>query len=77
MNAPISPQVPAWGYDRARWKQGVRKGRERGCWVYIARDELESAGIPTDAPPPWYKLSGAQSRKSSHRVIVSLKPEQP
>lgn len=77
MSGAVSSQTVAWRYDRAVWKQGVRKGRERGCWVYIARDELEAAGIPIDGPPPWYKLSGAQSRKSSHRVIVSLKPEQP
>ena len=65
-------QVPAYAYDRAKWRKSVRRGRERGCWVYIPRDELQAAGIPPATQPPLYRLSGVQSRKSSPRVIVNL-----
>lgn len=73
----MSAPTVAWRYDPAVARRAVRRGRERGCWVYIPRDELEAAGINTGAPPPWYKTSGAQSRKSSHRCIVSLYPGTP
>lgn len=73
----VSPHTVAWRYDPAVARRGVRRGRERGCWVYIPRDELEAAGIPIDAPPPWYKTTGAHSRKSSHRVFVNLYPDSP
>lgn len=68
----MSAQTPAYRYDRANWRQSIRRPRERGCWVYIPRDELQAAGIPTDAAPPLYRLAGMQSRKSSPRVIVNL-----
>ena len=69
----VSAQTPAYAYDKAAWRQSVRNGRERGCWVYIPRDELQAAGISVEGPPPAYRLSGMQSRKSSPRVIVNLK----
>lgn len=68
----MSAQTVAWRYDKAVWRQSLRHGRERGCWVYIPRDELQAAGISVDGPPPLYKLTGMQSRKSSPRVIVNL-----
>lgn len=71
----MNEQTVAWRYDPAVWRQSVRRGRERGCWVYIPRDELQAAGIETDGPPPLYRLSGMQSRKSSPRVIINLSVE--
>lgn len=46
-------------YDPAVRRRAVRRGRERGCWVYIALDELRKAGIDPDAPPPLYKAWGS------------------
>lgn len=43
-------------YDQARRKRCVRKGRERGCWVYIASEELLKAGIDPAGPAPWYRV---------------------
>lgn len=57
--ATLSP--PAGGIRPGRHDQGVRRraqrrGRERGCWVYIPAAELEAAGMPADEPPPWYRI---------------------
>jgi len=43
-------------YDSARRRRSVRKGRERGCWVYVPGEELEKASIPPADPPPYYRL---------------------
>lgn len=55
-----------------RGVHSVRRGRERGCWVYIPADELKAAGIPPDAPPPFYKMCGYQRSANGHTVVVSL-----
>jgi hypothetical protein len=44
------------GYDSAYRRRAVRKGRERGCWVYIPAEELHAAGIGPGLPPPHYRL---------------------
>lgn len=33
----------------------MRRGRERGCWVYILGSELEAASFSTSSPPPFYR----------------------
>jgi len=55
-------------YDAARRRRSVRRGRERGCWVYIPLEELQRAGI--DGPPPWYRTWGSSVRGA--RVTVNL-----
>lgn len=45
-------------YDHARRRQAKRSGRERGCWAYIAAEELEAAGIDPEGPPPLYRVWG-------------------
>lgn len=53
--------MKAGKYDRGARRRSVRKGRERGCWVYIPAEELEKAGIdPTDAEPPLYRTWGTK-----------------
>lgn len=55
-------------YDDARRRKGVRKGRERGCWVYIAQDELAKTGADLDGAPPAYRVwAGPRGR-----VVVQL-----
>lgn len=44
------------GYDYGLRRRGVRKGRERGCWVYIPAEELANAGVEPGQAPPWYRL---------------------
>lgn len=58
-------------YDRARRRRSVRRGRERGCWVYIPEEELRKAGI--EGPPPFYRTWGSAVR--GHRVTVNLYSE--
>lgn len=38
-------------HDPAQRRQGVRKGRERGCWIYVTAAELEAIGMDAPAPP--------------------------
>lgn len=45
-------------YDHAQRRRSVRKGRERGCWVFIPAEELQKAGIDPAGPPPFYKTWG-------------------
>jgi hypothetical protein len=59
-------------YDPAERKQGKRSQRERGCWVYIAADELVAAGIDPYGPAPFYRAHGFQRSRNAGSVIVSL-----
>lgn len=59
-------------YDHAKRRRAVRKGRERGCWVYVPAAELEAAGIDPRTPPPAYRLSGHRHSRNTGRVLVNL-----
>lgn len=61
-------------YDRLSWRKAVRAGRQRGVTVFIPAAELRAAGIDPDGPAPEFRLAGMMSRKSSHRVIINLRP---
>lgn len=43
-------------YDQAARRQSKRSGRETGCWVYIAGEDLAKSGVDTTAPPPAYRI---------------------
>lgn len=55
-------------YDQARRRRAQRRGREKGCWVYIPAEELEKAGRPVDGPAPFYRLWTS----SKGRLLVQL-----
>lgn len=59
-------------YDAAARKLAVRRGRERGCSVYIAAEELKAAGIDPHGPPPFYRVHGFQRSRNGHTAIVTL-----
>lgn len=67
-------------YDHARIRRAVRKGREKGCWVYIPRAELvaafgsddEAAEYVATSPPPAYQLTGKPHSRNTGRVLVNL-----
>lgn len=64
----MSASLPAGRYDSAERRLAVRKGRERGCSVYIAAEELLKTGIPLDGEPPAYRVwAGARGR-----VVIQL-----
>lgn len=56
--APLSPAERNTKYDYALRRRSVRRGRERGCWVYIPAEELKQTGIDPHAAPPFYGLWG-------------------
>lgn len=56
------------GYDSAYRRRSVRRGRERGCWLYIPAEELRKASIDPAAPPPWYRVWPRERRT----VLVQL-----
>lgn len=59
-------------YDPAARRKATRAGRMRGCHIYIPAEELERAGFPPDAPPPYYRLRGYQRSANARAVVVDL-----
>jgi len=59
-------------YDSAARKKSVRRGRERGCWVYIAADDLVSAGFDPHGPEPFYRVWAHARSRNAGAAIVSL-----
>lgn len=55
-------------HDAARRRRAVRKGRERGRWVYIPGEYLEAQGFKWD-DPIWYRTWAAPKRP---RVVINL-----
>jgi len=45
-------------YDDAAARQSVRRGRERGVWVFVPARELRKAGIDPHGPAPTYRVWG-------------------
>lgn len=52
-------------------KRALRKGRERGCSVYLAAEQLQAAGVPLDRPL-YYRVWEAPGRP---RFVVNLYTE--
>lgn len=48
-------------YDSGARRRAVRKGRERGCWVFVPAAELEKAGVNPADDPPFYRTWGTKS----------------
>jgi hypothetical protein len=57
-------------YDQGMRRQSIRKGREKGCSVYIPAEELLRAGLDPDGPAPSYRVWGL----ARGRTIVRLYP---
>lgn len=55
---PLSSPRPHGRYDSQARRQAVRRGRERGCWLYVPAEELEKAGVDVTGPPPLYRTWG-------------------
>jgi hypothetical protein len=55
-------------YDHAARRKTVRRGRERGCWLYIPAELLEKAGFDPHGEPPWYRIYGGERG----RYVVNL-----
>ena len=57
--APASP-LRAGRFDAMRRRRALRTGRQRGCFIYIAAEELHKAGIALDGPAPFYLVWGSR-----------------
>ena len=68
---PSKPAVRPGRHDHAARRRAQRRGRERGCWVYIPAEQLALAEFPPDAPPPWYRVWGGRRG----RFVVVVYPE--
>ncbi len=68
VSAAVSVARPAGRHDAAARKRSHRKGREKGCHVYIAAEALAQAGYDPDGPPPFYRVWAAPRG----RFIVTL-----
>lgn len=56
-------------HDPAKRRKAQRRGRERGCWVYLSAEQLVAAGIDVSSPPPYYRVWEAKGRP---RFVVNL-----
>lgn len=45
-------------YDSAARRRAQRRGRERGCWVFVPAEELTKAGFDPAGEPPLYRTWG-------------------
>jgi len=55
--------VAAGKYDALKRRASIRRGRERGCWLYVPMEELLKTGVDvTDAPPHYRVWGGARGR---------------
>jgi hypothetical protein len=48
-------------YDAAARRRAQRRGRERGCWVFVPAEELAKAGVDPADDPPFYRTWGTRS----------------
>jgi hypothetical protein len=64
-------------YDQAKRRRAVRKGREKGAWIFVPAEELEAAGVDVNAEePPYYRLWSRAKRGNGNgapgSVLVQL-----
>jgi len=48
-------------YDDHAARQSVRRGRERGVWIFVPARELRKMGIDPHGPAPKYRVWGKRS----------------
>jgi hypothetical protein len=60
--------LKAGRHDGSARRKAQRRGRETGCWVYIAGEALARAGYAPGDPAPHYRIWGGDRG----RYIVTL-----
>ena len=58
-------------HDTALRRRALRQGREKGCRVYIAAEQLEACGIDPNGERPWYRIYPGEKEKRG-RLVVQL-----
>ena len=56
-------------HDQAKRRKAQRKGREKGCSLYISAEQLVEAGLSPSDPPPFYRVWVQPGRP---RFVVNL-----
>ena len=56
-------------HDSEALRRGVRRGPERGCWLYVTGEQLRALGLDPRDPPPRYRIWTARGRP---RLVVNL-----
>lgn len=56
---PVRARQANTKYDASARRRAQRRGRERGCWLYVPAEELEKAGYRPGDPPPFYRTWGS------------------
>lgn len=56
-------------HDPGVRRKSQRRGRERGCWVYVSAEQLAAMGFQPHEPPPYYRVWEAKDRP---RAVVNL-----
>jgi hypothetical protein len=69
VSRPLRQGSMAGRHDQAARRRATRGGRRRGCYVYIAAEQLAEAGIDPSGPAPWYRIWTARGRP---RFVVNL-----
>lgn len=62
------PQQELSRYDKGQPRQSIRRGRERGVWVFVPAAELREAGLDPADDAPTYKVWG----RKGGQVLVRL-----
>jgi len=68
---PVSAVLKAGRADAAARRKAQRRGRERGCWVYITAEQLARSEVGAGGSVPWYRIWGGQRG----RYVVTLYAE--
>lgn len=55
----MSAPAHAGRYDAGLRRRATRGGRDKGCRVYIAAEELSKAGFDPSDPAPYYRVWGS------------------
>lgn len=71
MSAPVTASGKAGRHDAGLRRKAARKGRERGCSLYIAADELAAAGIDPYGPAPLFRVWSGRKRT----LMIALYPQ--
>jgi hypothetical protein len=75
VSGDLRPATTAGRHDQARRRKASRKGRERGCSLYLAGEELAEAGIDPYGPPPEYKVWTGRKRTVLIQLYAAVDPQ--
>jgi len=70
VSAVVSHAAGSGRYDSGARRRSQRRGRETGCWVYVAGEQLQRMGFAPGDPAPFYRTW--ESSDGRPRLVVNL-----